>query len=431
MTLLPILVFTPGVIVLLLGVLWMLGVNPPEKFMSRLTKLTYFALTVIAVTLVVQLWSAPITLTLGEWFRVGDYAFEISLKADQLSLPFALLTVFMAGIAGAFSVRYLHRDPGYFRFFLLLHLFTQGSLLVFLAGTLDLLIAGWEIVGITSVLLVGFFQTRRDPVRNALRVFAFYRIADLNILIAVFLMHHWFHAAAWDQMFSGQWPLQDIAWQGHSTTIIAVLLVFAASGKASQGPFGGWLPRAMEGPTPSSAIFYGAIAVHAGAYLLLRAAPLIHASTIATTLVIFIGVSTALISTLVHRTCADAKTSLAYAAQTQLGLIFAEIGMGWTTLACFHIGGHALVRMLQFLRAPSMLHDYHRVHAAAGGHLDATGAHYETLLPKSLQHWLYRIALARGFYDSITDRFFVLPMRALARALGVFEPKPTDDSHLS
>ena len=419
----------PGVFFLLLGLVWLLGGHLSEKALSRLTRGAYAVLTLAVASIGLEMWQTgtpSIQISLGDWFQVDHYGYPLSFLVDRLSLPMMGITVVLAGIVGSFSVRYLHRDPGFYRFFLLLHLFTFGALLVFTAGSLDLLMAGWEIVGITAVMLVGFFQYRREPVRNALRVFGIYRIADVALLLAIFLAHHWFGTAAWTGMFSGEWPGHINNLNGTAATAIAVLLIFAASGKSSQGPFCGWLPRAMEGPTPSSAVFYGAISVHAGAYLLLRIEPLIRSSWVATSLVIFIGLTTAVLGTLVHRTCADAKTSLAYASQTQLGIIFAEIGLGWTTLAIFHIIGHAMVRTMQFLRAPSMLHDYHRVHAAAGGHLDPTGEHYESLLPKSVQLWLYRVALGRGFYDSILDRFVIAPVKKIAGALAVFEMGRTD-----
>ncbi len=419
------LVAVPGSLFILLSLLWLLGVKLPERAMSRLTKGAYAFLTLVTFVIAWRMWQSgqhSIRISIGDhWFKVAHYEFPLTLLLDRLSLPIVGITVILAGIVGSFSVRYLHRDPGFFRFFLLLHLFTFGALLVFMADSLDVLLGGWEIVGITSVLLIGFFQYRPDPVKNALRVFATYRVADLFMLMGVFLAHHWFKTASWNGMFNGEWPGHINNLNGTAATVVAVMLVFAASGKSSQGPFCGWLPRAMEGPTPSSAIFYGAISVHAGAYLLLRIEPLLHSSAIATGLVIFIGLTTAALGTLVHRTCADAKTSLAYASQTQLGLIFAEIGMGWTTLAILHVVGHALVRTLQFLRAPSMLHDYHRVHAAAGGHLEPTGEHYESLLPKQTQIVLYRIALGRGFYDAVVDRFIIAPVVAFARFLGVFE----------
>jgi NADH:ubiquinone oxidoreductase subunit 5 (subunit L)/multisubunit Na+/H+ antiporter MnhA subunit len=424
--LIPLLIATPGVLFLLLGLLWLLGCHVSERAISRISKATHLFLAVLVVIMSWEMWQrnmAAMNVSLGHWFTVAEYGFPLSLLMDKLSLPLVGTTVVLAGILGSFSVRYLHRDPGFFRFFLLMHLFTFGALLVFTAGSLDLLVVGWEIVGITSVLLIGFFQYRPDPVRNALRVFATYRVADLFMLSAVFLSHHWFGTASWAGMFSGDWPEAINQFDGSAATVIAVLLAFAASGKSSQGPFCGWLPRAMEGPTPSSAVFYGAISVHAGAYLLLRVEPLLHHSVIASSLVIFIGLTTAFLGTLIHRTSADAKTSLAYAAQTQIGLIFAEIGLGWTTLAVMHLVGHAMLRTLQFLRAPSMLRDYHRVHAAAGGKLSPTGSHYESLLPFSVQIWLYRWALGRGFYDSIVERWVMAPVLTLARWLAFFEPR--------
>lgn len=418
------LVGAPGATFVLLGLMWLLGVGFSEHFMAHLTKALYLFLVMVAGALFWQMALADLTsvrVSAGNWFSVAGYHFPLALLIDRLSLPLVAVTVVLAGVVGAFSVRYLHRDPGFFRFFLLQYLFTFGALLVFTADSLDLLLCGWELVGITSVLLIGFFQNRPDPVRNALRVFGIYRVADLGLLLAVFFAHHWFHTASWKGFFSGDWPGHVNQLDGTAASVVAVLLVFAASGKSAQGPFCGWLVRAMEGPTPSSAVFYGAIAVHAGAYLLLRIEPLLHASWIASALVIFIGLTTAFLGTLVHRTCADAKTSLAYAAQTQLGLIFAEIGFGWTTLAVVHLVSHAALRTLQFLRSPSMLRDYHRVHAAAGGQIDPTGEQYESLLPKAVQVALYRIALGRGFYDAVLDRFIVLPVIAVARFLGVFE----------
>jgi NAD(P)H-quinone oxidoreductase subunit 5 len=170
----------------------------------------------------------------------------------------------------------------------------------------------------------------------------------------------------------------------------------------------------MEGPTPSSAIFYGAISVHAGAYLLLRAQPILEASPVACIGVIAIGAWSAVHGTMVARVCADAKTSLAYSSISQLGLIFVEIGLGWSWLALVHIIGHALVRTLQLLKAPSLLHDHHNVHAAAGGHLAKTGAVYESLLPAGIRTRLYRLAIDRGHHDTVLDRFLVGPLKRIA-----------------
>jgi NAD(P)H-quinone oxidoreductase subunit 5 len=171
----------------------------------------------------------------------------------------------------------------------------------------------------------------------------------------------------------------------------------------------------MEGPTPSSAIFYGAISIHAGAYLLLRIQPLLAQSRLASILVIVIGVLTAIHGTITGRASADAKTSLAYASLTQVGIVFVEIGLGWTWIAMVHIMGHATVRTLQFLRAPSMLHDYHQMQSAMGGESSPTASRLEDLFPKRAQLWLYRWAFDRGHLDTILDRWVIHPLMRLSK----------------
>jgi NAD(P)H-quinone oxidoreductase subunit 5 len=173
----------------------------------------------------------------------------------------------------------------------------------------------------------------------------------------------------------------------------------------------------MEGPTPSSAIFYGAISIHAGAYLLLRVQPMLAQSALASALVILIGVATAIHGTIAGRASADAKASLAYASLTQVGVTFVEIGIGWTSVAVVHILGHATVRTMQFLRAPSMLHDYHRMHSAIGGEMAPAGTQLEYLLPGRVRLWLYRWAFDRGHLDTILDRWVVQPLLDVSRLL--------------
>ncbi len=238
------------------------------------------------------------------------------------------------------------------------------------------------------------------------------------------LGHLWFGGIEFAHLHlpeNAPWP--EGSWK---VTTTALLLIMAACGKSSVGPFFGWLPRAMEGPTPSSAIFYGAVSVHLGAFLLLRAEPLIRASGVAAGTLVALGAASALLGTLLHRSANDAKTMLAHATQTQLGLIFVEIGMGWTGVAAFHITGHAIVRTAQFLRAPSLLHEHHHVHAAAGGKLAPTGEHLEALVPRSLQLWLYRVALGSGFYEAILSRALVTPLKRLAEGLALLEPAAAD-----
>ena len=405
-------VMAPGVIFALFSLLWLLGWTPPERALTRVTGAVYLLATCAVGWLIWTLWSSgqpAITVSLGDWFVVHDYNFPLAFLGDHLSLPFLALTVILVGLIGHFSATYLHRDPGFERFYILLHLFAFGALLIFSAGSFDLVIAGWETVGLTSVLLISFFHYRRGPVQGALHVFVVYRACDIGIITAAYLMHHFAHTSS----FVGGMPHLN----PEDATVVGLLLLLSAAGKSAQVPFSGWLPQAMEGPTPSSAIFYGAISIHAGAYLLLRSQPIILDSTIASAAVISIGLLTAIHGTIVGRTCADAKTSLAYASLAQLGVVFAEIGLGLTWIPVVHILGHAMVRTLQFLRAPSMLHDYHQVHAASGGHLEKTGRHYDSFLPEPVRIWLYRMAMDRGHLDTLLENVFIQPLLQLSKGL--------------
>lgn len=412
-TILVLLVLAPGVVFALFALLWLLlAWTPGERLLSWITGLTFSACATGVAVLAWKLVSTPsVTVSLGSWFAVGTYHFPLVLMADRLSAPFLALAVVLSGLIGQFSSTYLHRESGFLRFFLLLHLFAFGSLLAFAAGSFDLLAAGWEIVGITSVLLIGFFHQRRSPVENGLYVFGIYRACDIGLLVGIFAMHHWAGTAS----FADGLPTLT----GAQSVVVCLLLLLAAAGKAAQVPFSGWLPRAMEGPTPSSAIFYGAISIHAGAYLLLRAQPFLAQSRLASTLVILIGVTTAIHGTIVGRASADAKTSLSYATLTQVGIIFIEIGLGWRWLAVAHILGNATVRTMQYLRAPSMLHDYHQMHSAVGGELSATGRQIEEMLPESVQLWLYRWALDRGHLDTILERWVISPLLHISAYLSL------------
>ena len=399
-----------------LGLSWLAGLSPHEKSVTRLSAVVHLLMVAALCLVGAALWSAPdgrVEVDLGSWFAAGHYEFPLSLAVDRLSFPLVALTVVLSGVIGHFSSTYLHRESGLLRFFLMLEVFTSGAVLAFSAGSLDLLIVGGELVGITSVLLVGFFYERPEPVDGAVHVFAIYRATDVGLLSATVLLHL--------AVGHAELPLAADGLSGRSAALIASLLLLSAAGKSAQVPFSGWLPRAMEGPTPSSAIFYGAISVHLGAYLLLRLQPLLDTVPLLRGVVVVMGLLTALHGTLAGRVSADAKTQLAHAALSQLGLIVVEAGLGLTTLAIIHIVGHACVRTLQFLRAPSMLHDHHQMHAAAGGHLSETGAHLSRVIPEPVQQWLFRLAMDRGHLDTILSRLVVEPLVALSRLLGALD----------
>ncbi len=390
-----------------------------EAAYSRITAAAFIGVLGCALGLIAALVhygpTQAVTLV-GHWFEVGEYHFDWLLVADRLSIPFALFCGLLVGVIGAFSRRYLHREPGYFRFYFLLALFGAGVELVVMAGNLDLIFIGWEIVGLTSALLIAFFHERRRPVENGFRAFVTYRLCDVGLLAATVWTHHIVGSTELVAT-SGPWGGFPVPQSSFDVTLIGLLLLWATMGKSAQVPLGGWLPRAMEGPTPSSAIFYGAISIHLGPYLLLRAAPILEASTIVSVAVVAVGSITALHATFVGRVQTDIKSALAYASMTQVGLIFVEIGLGLRYLALIHIVGHAALRSLQILRSPSLLHDHHHLEQAMGSVLPATGGHIERLIPQRLQPWLYRHALERGYFDNVLRDWVVGTFVRFFRAL--------------
>jgi hypothetical protein len=181
----------------------------------------------------------------------------------------------------------------------------------------------------------------------------------------------------------------------------------------------------MEGPTPSSAIFYGALSIHAGAYVLLRCEAVLEQAPAAQWALILIGAGTALHASLVGRVQTDLKGMLAYASMAQASLIFVEIGMGWRVIPLVHVVSHAILRSLQILRSPSALHDRHELEASLGGHPGADPWSLGRLLPEAVRDRLYRIALDRGFEEMAVGRLLVSPVLRLLESAAALEDRWT------
>ncbi|MBI4229766.1 MAG: oxidoreductase [Planctomycetes bacterium] len=342
--------------------------------------------------------------------------FEFRLWVDGFSVAYLVLILMLCGVTGLFAHRYLHLEPGYNRFFVLFSLFVVGMEFSALAGSMETLIAAWEVVGLSSVMLVGFFHDRPEPIRNAVRVWTIYRIADLGLIFAALLVHHAAGTGSFAAVFDPSTGLgRDVL------GAVGLLLLLSAMGKSALLPFSSWLPRAMEGPTPSSAIFYGALSVHLGAFLLLRAGAILDAVPWLAWLVATLGAATALHGAFVARVQTDIKCALAYASLTQVGIIVAEIGLGLRWIPMAHLLGHACLRTLQFLRAPSLLHDLHQTENAIGSHLPRTGIRWERWLPAGLQTRLYLAALERGGLEAILRDGVARPFLAAARSFDRME----------
>ncbi len=411
-------VVSPVVLLALLGLPMIVGRRLSESTQANFTKAaTLFGFLAAVAILVWMLTTGQrrIIIELGDWVAIEEEHFHFHLKFifDRLSVPFAILSFTLCGVVGAFASLYLHREEGYSRFFLLYAFFLLGMIVSSLAGTIETLFFGWELVGLSSAMLVAYFHMRPAPVRNGHRIWSIYRISDAAFLIAALTMHHITGAGDFEAMTGVEpWPAGETAIASGSALGIGLLLLLAAAGKSAMVPFSGWLPRAMEGPTPSSAIFYGALSVHLGAFLLLRTNALLEVSVALRVAVVVLGLLSAIFGAMTSRVQTDVKNALAYASLTQVGIITVEIGLGFYYLALIHIIGHACLRTLQLLRSPSALKDHQMLENAVGTHLAASES-IDVIPAKNPNPRAYRFAMHRGNLDAMIDQLLINPARKL------------------
>jgi NADH:ubiquinone oxidoreductase subunit 5 (subunit L)/multisubunit Na+/H+ antiporter MnhA subunit len=425
-------IVAPLLLLCLIGITMLVGPALSERTAARCTQMSVVAGLILSIgVLVLMLTSGKrnVSIEIGNFavLPAEHFHFHLRFMFDRLSVPFAILSFVLVGTIGAFANRYLHREPGYHRFFLLYALFLLGMIVASLAGTIETLFLGWELVGLSSALLVAFFHDRLAPVLNGQRVWSVYRVADAAFLMAAVALHHLTGEGDFaGLMGSGPWPAGAAALNANEALFVGLLLLVAAAGKSGLVPFSGWLPRAMEGPTPSSAVFYGALSVHLGAFLLLRVSPLLDLSIWLCASVVALGLATSIFAAMAARVQTDVKSALAFASLTQVGLITAEIGLGFRYVALIHIIGHACLRTLQLLRASSLLRDYRTLENAIGEHLPVNRGLSTRWLSAPLRIKLYRFSLERGYLDSMIDEYVARPFVMLFRWCDGLERRWTD-----
>jgi NAD(P)H-quinone oxidoreductase subunit 5 len=423
-------VAAPALMVLILGGATILKYPLGERATARLIQAAIVSglLAAVAIlTLMLILGTRHVPIEVGNWVIIKDhYHFKVKFVFDRLSVPFAILSFVLSGTIGAFATRYMHRERGYNRFFVLYAVFVLGMVMASLSGTIETLFAGWELVGLSSALLVAYYQERSGPARNGLWVWVVYRISDAALLLAAVVLHHMSGEGDFHGLVGVMWPEGQANLSGQQALLVGLLLLLAAAGKSGLIPFSGWLPRAMEGPTPSSAVFYGALSVHLGAFLLLRAGPIIECSPALCAIIVVLGLSTALYAYLAGSVQTDIKAALSFACLSQVGIIVAEIGFGLRYIALIHILGHACLRTLQFIRAPTLLHDYHTLENAIGDHLPHKPPLWKRLAGIRVRTFLYRFALERGYLDSWLVNYIVSPFIRVFRWCDSMERRWTD-----
>ena len=289
-------------------------------------------------------------------FKNDQFEFLIDFFFDRISAIYLVVGAILTFLVTFYSRYYLHREPGYKRFFNTVLFFYLGFNLTILSGNFETLFVGWEVLGLSSFLLVAFYRKNLLPSRNAIKVFSIYRIGDVGLILAMWASHHLWHA---NVTFLDLTDAQRVVDQqlGHSgiALFIGLMLLLAAAAKSAQFPFSSWLPRAMEGPTPSSAIFYGSLSVHLGVFLLLRSYPFWENQVLVRILIGAIGLITAIVSTTIARVQTSVKTQIGYASLTQIGIMFLEVAAGLELLALVHFAGNAFLRTYQLLVSPSVV----------------------------------------------------------------------------
>ncbi|MBI2260026.1 MAG: hypothetical protein HYU67_14145 [Flavobacteriia bacterium] len=285
-----------------------------------------------------------------------DYRFYVDFFLDKITIVFLVVGSLLNFLIIRFSRYYMHLENGYKRFFNTILLFSLGYNWTVISGNFEILFIGWEILGISSFLLIAFYRERYLPVRNAVKVFSIYRIGDLGILSTMWASHHlWNENISFNKLENNILVHEQLMQNSVVGLFIGVSLVIASSAKSALVPFSSWLPRAMEGPTPSSAIFYGSLSVHLGLFLLMRTYPFWHEQEIIRILIAVCGFVTAVISFFITKVQSSIKPQVAYASITQIGIIFIELSLGWIDLALIHFVGNAFLRTYQLLISPSIV----------------------------------------------------------------------------
>ncbi len=287
-------------------------------------------------------------------YKTTNYEFFIDFFFDKITVVYMLVGSFLTFLVTIYCSYYLHREQGYKRFFNTIMLFYLGYNITIFSGNLETLFVGWEILGISSFLLIAFYRDRYLPVKNAFKVFSIYRLGDVGLILAMWMSHHLFHEnITFFQLQNDE--LVSTHLENHSIIgiFVAVMILITAAAKSAQLPFSSWLPRAMEGPTPSSAIFYGSLSVHLGVFLMLRTFELWEHQTSVRVLIGLLGLTTSIVATGIARVQSSVKSQIAYSSISQIGLIFIELAFGLETLALIHFAGNAFLRTYQLLVSPS------------------------------------------------------------------------------
>lgn len=353
--LLPLLLLFPLIGALINGTI---GKNLSEKTVGSIATIMTAIPFVIALMIFFQLGDEPVKSVLFPILRLDSLHIDAALYADNLSIWMTMVVTGVGALIHLYSIGYMHGDKGFYKFFTYLNLFIFSMLVLILGSNYFMLYFGWEGVGVCSYLLIGYYYSdEKDGLLNSKagrKSFIINRIGDLGLFIAFALMLKQFGSLEYDvvgqQMLAGSLPTVFMA------TMITLALFVGATGKSAQIPLFTWLPDAMAGPTPISALIHAATMVTAGIFLMVRSNFLLEYAPQTKEIILYVGLATSLVAAFIALRQNDIKKILAYSTVSQLGLIFVAIGLGAYTVAIFHVTTHAFFKALLFLGAGSVIH---------------------------------------------------------------------------
>lgn len=331
------------------------GKKMPKNVVGILATLAVFIPFLLTLNIYLNFTSEnqPIIVRAFEWFRVNGMAVNFSFQIDQLSLMMMLIVTGISSLIHLYSMGYMAHDKGFSRFFAYLNLFVFSMLLLVMGSNYLILFIGWEGVGLCSYLLIGFWYENQDYGKAARKAFIMNRIGDLGLLIGIFAIAYQLNAVDYLTVSANS---SKFAVDSPVIIFITLALFVGAVGKSAQIPLFTWLPDAMAGPTPVSALIHAATMVTAGIYLVVRSNFLYSLAPSTMDVILFIGLLTSLVAAFIALRQNDIKKVLAYSTVSQLGFMFVALGVGAYTAAMFHLMTHAFFKALLFLGAGSVIH---------------------------------------------------------------------------
>ena len=349
------------------------------------------------------------------FYKEDNVEIFIDLYFDKITAVFTLVGSIITFLVAIFSRFYLHRDPGFKRFFSTLLLFFFAYSLIIFSGNFETLFIGWEFLGITSFLLIIFYRDRYLPVKNGLKTISLYRLSDVCLMLSLWMSHHlWHENITFIKLNDLDLVISHIEEHRYYASFIVLMIVIAAAIKSAQFPFSSWLTRAMEGPTTSSAIFYGSLSAHIGVFLLMRTYPYWETIFSIKVLVIILGLVTAFVATLIARVQSSVKTQIAYGSIAQIGIMFFELAMGWHTLVLVHFAGNAFLRTYQLLVSPSVLG--YLIHNQFFSYVPKKYGANDSLINK-ISNSIYVLSVKEWYLDDFQFKILWSPFKWIGRKL--------------